>query len=539
MPSLLDLNVAGLVQPVWSGDGARVLFYDQPAPGQSGTWGVDLATGQVAQERPQWGYYVAQGTLLAAPRPDKRDTYVLHLPSGREWALPTSNSTLFSWDGTAVAYSAQAPATGPFGGPGNFQTTTLVVSWADGQEAKRIPLPISASLVGWLPGKDGSPNGRILLTGKRNRADSVGFYILDVNDRSLADLVRTKRLAGALPSPDGQWVAYVAMWNGDPAQDGLWVMRTDGSARRRLTVVGGYRWTADSRLIVIPVRPSAMDSHEVWQVDPNSGEGQRLTDPAQTPFRIANFDWDLSPDGTKLAFVSADTRRLAVLTLPDGLQPVPGTFPAMPSAPNAPGSKPYRLPFQTAPSPSGWYVAQWYGVTTTGYRARNSAYREGQGIHFGVDFPNPLGTPVVAIAPGRVIAVDGNYGSPPHNVVIELADGNQAMYGHLLERSRHVEVGQSVEAGQVVGNTGDSSAPYDGNGNPHIHLEIRKRGRDVATNPVLQFDYNWDDLSLGVYPGPRFEKNLDDPRRYQFPDDQPDIRFGGAIITNFAHPWPP
>src|SRR2546422_1031437 len=82
--------------------------------------------------------------------------------------------------------------------------------------------------------------------------------------------------------------------------------------------------------------------------------------------------------------------------------PVPGALPAMPPAPVAFGSKQYRLPFQTPPGAGGWYVAQWYGITTTGYRARNSAYREGQGIHFGVDFPNPLGTPVVAIAPGRV-----------------------------------------------------------------------------------------------------------------------------------------
>ena len=45
----------------------------------------------------------------------------------------------------------------------------------------------------------------------------------------------------------------------------------------------------------------------------------RLTDPAQTPFRVANFDWDLSADGTNLVFVSADTKRLANLSLPKGL----------------------------------------------------------------------------------------------------------------------------------------------------------------------------------------------------------------------------
>ena len=139
----------------------------------------------------------------------------------------------------------------------------------------------------------------------------------------------------------------------------------------------------------------------------------------------------------------------------------------------------------------------------------------------------------------RVIAIDGDFGSPPHNCVILLDDGNIAMYGHLVERTRHVKVGDRVVPGQVVGNTGDSIAPYTCNRNPHLHLEIRKQGRAIATNPVPYFEANWDDMGLGTWPGPRFERNLDDPRAHQFLDDQPDIRFGGPIITNFARPWPP
>jgi murein DD-endopeptidase MepM/ murein hydrolase activator NlpD len=291
---------------------------------------------------------------------------------------------------------------------------------------------------------------------------------------------------------------------------------------------------------MLPARTSAADSHQLWEVVPDTGAARRLLDPAAVPFRVSNGDWDCSPDGRQIVFVSADDKALWSLSVPAGL-PTAGDapLPAI-SAPPPPGTggKPYRLPFATPPGPSSWYINQWYGVTTGGYRWRNSTYVQGQGIHFGIDFAAPMGTPVVAVAPGTVIAVDGDFGSPPHNVVIQLADGNQAMYGHLVEPSRHVQVGQLVEPGQVVGNTGDSSAPYDGNGNPHIHLEIRKQGRAVATNPVPYFDVNWDDMGLG-YPGPRFEKNLDDPKKYQFPDDQPDIRFGGAIITNFARAWPP
>jgi hypothetical protein len=541
-PTLTDLGVEGAVQPFWSAGGERVLFYDQPQAGRGGTWSADPVTGQLALERPQWGSYVAGGALLITPRPARRDTYVLHVPSGREWTLPTTAGGLFSADGTVVAYSAatqNAPGgQGAPGGGGEIQPTTLVVSGADGQGARRLSLPINASPVAWVPGADGTPNARLLLSGRRSRQDNTGLYLLDTRDQSLADLVRFRRLIGALSSPDGEWVAYLALWNADSGQDGLWVMRTDGRDRRRLNILGSYRWTADGRLLVIPVRGDA-GSHEVWEVTPGSGEARRLTDPAQTPFRIANFDWDLSPDGTRLVFVSAGSRRLTGLTLPRGLVASPGAPPPPPGPPGeAGGGKPYRLPFAIPNGPSGWYIGQWYGITTGGYRGRNSAYSQGQGIHFGIDFAAPLRTPLVAVAPGKIIAVDGDYGSPPHNVVLQLADGNQVMYGHLVERSRHVQVGQTVETGQVVGNSGDSSRPYDGFGNPHVHLELRKGGRAVATNPVPYFDVNWDDLSLGAFPGPRFERNLDDPKRHQFLDDQPDIWFGGPIISNFARPWP-
>ena len=36
-----------------------------------------------------------------------------------------------------------------------------------------------------------------------------------------------------------------------------------------------------------------------------------------------------------------------------------------------------------------------------------------------------------------------------------------------------------------------------------------------------------------------FERDLDDPRRWQYPDDQPDTKFGGPLLNNYRWPWPP
>jgi murein DD-endopeptidase MepM/ murein hydrolase activator NlpD len=526
-PSLHPLGVQGIIQPVWAN--GRILYYDKPADGPSGTWSVDAAA-QLRFERPQWGYYWADGGLVAAPRTVSRDTYVTHVPTGREWSLPTTNSPTFSPDGTWVAYPTAAlgqPGGAP-PGPGSGFTGSA-------------PAFVLSNIV---VAPDGTPNVRLLLNGRRANNDDPSLWAFDVRDRALIELTRSKRLAGALPSPDGTWLAHVSMWNADSAQNGLWLTRTDGSVRRRMAFIGSYRWTKDNRLLVIPHRASHADGHEVWRIIPDApGEdaASRLVDPAKVQFRVSNFDWDCSADGTGICFVSADDKSLWYLEIPAGTPGTPNVpMPEIPQpAPSGTSAKPYRLPFKGAPGLSTWYVSQWYGVTTGGYRGRNSTYSQGQGIHFGIDFATACGTEVLALAAGRVIAVDGGYGSPPHNVVLQLFDGNIAVYGHLIERTRHVEVGQAVQPGQVLGNSGDSIAPYNCTRNPHLHLEIRKQGRGVATNPVPYFDVNWDDLSLGVWPGARFERDLDTPNRNQFLDEQPDIWFGGPIITNFARPWPP
>ena len=550
-PALRPLGVSRVVQPLWAAD--RILYYDNPAAGQDGTWSVSggATPEPPVRERAQWGYYWASGRLLAEPRPSRRDTYVLHAPSGQEWALPTTNTPIFSPDGTLVAYptaaagqpggAPPAPAMG-FSGPAPaFVLSSVVLAGADGQAARTIQLPVNGSALAWVPGADGTPNAALLLTGRRAANDDPSLWLFDTRDRALTEITRSRRLVGALPSPDGTLVAWVAMWNVDAAQNGLWVARFDGGGARRVPMVGSYRWTADNRLIVIPHRSGPEQPHDVWSFNAANGESARLLNPGQPAIRVSNFDWDCSPDGSALCFVSSEDKGLWLLRDLRPQRPVGAAAPPEvppPAATGTPGS-PYRLPFTTPPGPSTWYVTHWYGVTTGGYRGRNSTYSQGQGIHFGIDFAAPCGSEVVAVAAGRVIAIDGDYGSPPHNVVIQLFDGNIAMYGHLVERTRHVQLGQSVEPGQVVGNTGDSIAPYNCTRNPHLHLEIRKRGRATATNPAPYFAANWDDMTLGVWPGPRFERDLDNPGRNQFLDEQPDIFFGGPIITNFARPWPP
>ncbi|HEX9926220.1 MAG TPA: M23 family metallopeptidase, partial [Anaerolineae bacterium] len=116
--------------------------------------------------------------------------------------------------------------------------------------------------------------------------------------------------------------------------------------------------------------------------------------------------------------------------------------------------RPFRLPFLEPPGPATWLMAQPYGNTTGAYRQRFTTYGLSGGIHFGLDLSAPCGTELVAIADGIVFAVDGPFGSPPHNLMIDHPQlGYATMYGHLLE-APNLLPGEVVKEGQVVALSG-------------------------------------------------------------------------------------
>jgi murein DD-endopeptidase MepM/ murein hydrolase activator NlpD len=200
--------------------------------------------------------------------------------------------------------------------------------------------------------------------------------------------------------------------------------------------------------------------------------------------------------------------------------------------------RPFILPYKEQPGPDTWLMVQPYGNTTGAYRQRNTTYRAGQGIHFGVDFSAPCGAEIVAIADGVVFAVDNlNFGSLPHNLMIDHPDlGYASFYGHLLEPPQ-LEVGQRVEAGEVVALSGDPAETCYGR--PHLHLEIRDLRHVRKYNPVLLIQADWDNLAL-VGPFSRtFQRDLDAPRKWQHLDDQPETVIGGPLLNDFVHTWPP
>ena len=94
--------------------------------------------------------------------------------------------------------------------------------------------------------------------------------------------------------------------------------RTDGTERRQLdgTLFGDYAWRDARRLLIIPFRPDAA-YHELWQYDVETGQARRLIDSEITPFKVANADWQVSPNGQHLVFVESSDHNIWMLTLVD------------------------------------------------------------------------------------------------------------------------------------------------------------------------------------------------------------------------------
>lgn len=199
----------------------------------------------------------------------------------------------------------------------------------------------------------------------------------------------------------------------------------------------------------------------------------------------------------------------------------------------------FSLPFVDPPGPDTWLLGQVYGNSTGAFARRREWYGAGQGIHFGIDFTARCQTPVLAIGDGTVLKVDApERGSAPHNLLIahDTPNGSYvSLYGHLFERSL-LRVGQRVRRGEAVGLSGDPDLTCTSR--PHLHLEIRNRQLNTAYNAHRLIDADWDALALVGSFGRGFQRDLAEPRKWQTLFDQPDIRFGGLLINEFAHTWP-
>lgn len=129
----------------------------------------------------------------------------------------------------------------------------------------------------------------------------------------------------------------------------------------------------------------------------------------------------------------------------------------------------------------GGFLIPVSGTKTSSFGPRHHPILRRTVNHNGVDWAAPTGTPVQAVAAGRISRADR---SPSYGniIYIDHPGGVQSRYAHLNKFAPGIEAGTRVDAGQLIGFVGTTGRSTG----PHLHFELHLAGRAV------------DPLALGV-----------------------------------------
>ncbi|MGO4680247.1 M23 family metallopeptidase [Microbacterium sp. 2MCAF23] len=131
------------------------------------------------------------------------------------------------------------------------------------------------------------------------------------------------------------------------------------------------------------------------------------------------------------------------------------------------------------PLPAGSYTV------TDSFGWRTDPFTGERAFHAGSDLAAAEGTPILAIADGRVTVAEygGGWGGL---IVIEHTVNGQpvaSFYAHMWQTGIHVTAGETVTAGQHIGDVGSAGRSTG----PHLHLEIHPGGQGQP--PVNALDW--------------------------------------------------
>lgn len=126
------------------------------------------------------------------------------------------------------------------------------------------------------------------------------------------------------------------------------------------------------------------------------------------------------------------------------------------------GGAPIGHPLDPMPKPSSPYGVRTHPTTHV------------VSMHWGVDLPVPVGTPVLAVADGTVADIKEDGGTDGYRIVIQHANNTgSTSYSHLTPGSARYQLGLPVHRGDVIALSGKSGRATG----PHLHLQYAPNGK--------------------------------------------------------------
>lgn len=287
----------------WLPDSRQIVFYHRPADGPAGAWVVEEG-GTPRPHWPRFGHISADGSLIVSS--ESGATLVERLDGSSSQTLDNGGiETLPAPDGQAVAYLRTLVR----GGRTNDSQERVVVARLDGSPAQGLLDLARADYLSWFP-----DSRRLVVFGWRPEGTSPGLWVIDSVSGQAQQIVAANFLTAIAVSPNGEWIGYLATLQPTREESGVWIVRPDGSDRRRLPHERAFRWASDSQsLLALMPAPGGKEIH---RIEIATGQRSVVIGRDQADFDVEADDWSIAPDGHAIVYRSSRDRGLWLLPLP-------------------------------------------------------------------------------------------------------------------------------------------------------------------------------------------------------------------------------
>jgi len=296
-PSARPLTESGCcARPVWSEDGSRILFVDDP-PGDDplGVYAVAVDGGdpQLVSDSVSEDAFPssnASGAVSGLDLPDAARNVRLS-PQGDRVAWTEGSTEPVNVD---------------------LRRRSILVSQTQSGGPGRLLTIIGGDLIGWAG--DGLA---LIATGRLSEGGPSGVWRVPLDGSPPFLLAQGERPRSASLSPSAGWVAFYLAFEEEPSRNGVWVVRTSGDGAQSIPGLASYRWGREGQLLYIPYLSDRTDL-SLYELDLITGSTRALIDGAAFPGGLASNDWAASPTGDRLVYRSAADSRLWMLDMGGG-----------------------------------------------------------------------------------------------------------------------------------------------------------------------------------------------------------------------------
>lgn len=292
-----DLDALFLIDRAPEGDEAASGVYRQPLDGSERTWVEPAPPTTVSPDATVTVRHLGSGNME-----------VIRHTDGSRWEVWTGSFPTVSPDGSRLLWEVYNGELLP--GQSQPPSVEFWVSNLDGNLRRQVQR-LAGGYSMWLD------NHRLLLVKRIVWTADTQLFLLDIDAAESAPV-----LLGTYPyvrdiqvAPGGAQIAFLMPFQDDPDASGIYTLQTQpGATPQKLPFFGAYRWRDDQSLYTLSYDAST-DVHALGLYDTATGEHRTLTDPDDLPIRVANGEWHVSPDGTRISYVDPTDYALYLLTI--------------------------------------------------------------------------------------------------------------------------------------------------------------------------------------------------------------------------------